>query len=81
MLLPLIEVVGWVLWEFIFAIIFYNTGSALIRLISLGNIQFPTIYPRAFKKAKPQLKNASICYMLGMVFYMSLAVFWLLIQI
>jgi hypothetical protein len=79
--MPLIEFVGWALWEFIFAIIFYNSGSVLIRLISIGKIQFPFIYPGSFKKAKPQISNASICYLVGMVFYLCLAVIWLIIKI
>lgn len=81
MALPLLELIGWALWEFIFAIIFYNSGSVLIRLISEGKLQFPLIYPGSFKKAKPQIRNASICYLVGMIFYLSLAVIWLLIKI
>ncbi|MDC1436717.1 hypothetical protein N8303_05645 [Gammaproteobacteria bacterium] len=75
--IPIIEFVGWALWEFFFAILFYNTGSAIIRLVSLGKVKFPLISPNAFKKEKPQIRNASSCYLVGMVLYMSLAVIWL----
>jgi hypothetical protein len=79
--IPLIEFVGWALWEFIFAIIFYNSGSVLIRILSLGKIKFPIISPLSFRKEKHQIKNASICYLVGMVFYMSFAVIWLAVKI
>ncbi len=77
--LPL-ELIGWALWKFTFAITFYNSGSVLIRLGSIGKIQFPLIYPGNYNNAKPQIKNASICYLAGMVFYLSLSVIWLLIK-
>lgn len=77
---PLIEVVGWALWEFIFAVIFYNSGAAIIRLATFGKKKLPIISPTAFRKEKPQLRNASICYLVGMVFYMSLAVIFIVVS-
>ena len=75
---PIIEIVGWVLWEFIFAVIFYNTGSAIIRLLSVGKVKYSIISPSTFRKEKPQLQNASLCYFVGMVFYMSLVIIFLI---
>jgi hypothetical protein len=77
---PIIEVVGWVLWEFIFAFIFYNSGSVFLRLLSFGKVKNPIISPSAFRKEKPQLQNASLCYLVGMVFYMSLVIIFIVIN-
>jgi hypothetical protein len=78
--MPLIEFIGLTLWEFTFAIIFYNSGSVLIRLVSLGKVNFPLIYPARFKTGKSKIKNAFLCYLVGIIFYMSLIVIWLLIK-
>ena len=78
--IPLIEVVGWALWEFLFAVIFYDTGAALLRLASFGKMKLPLISPRAFRKEKPQLRNAPLCYLVGMVFYMILAVIFIVVN-
>ena len=77
---PIIEIVGWALWEFLFAIIFYNTGAALLQLVSFGKVKHAIISPSVFRKEKPQLRNASICYLAGMVFYMSLAIIFIVVN-
>lgn len=79
MLLPLVEVIGWALWEFILAIIFFNTGSVLIRLISLNKVKYPLIPLGIFKLNKPHLENTFLCYFAGVIFYMCLAVILLII--
>ena len=77
---PIIEIVSWALWEFLFAIIFYNTGAALIQLVSFGKVKHPIISPSAFRKEKPLLRNASICYLMGIVFYMSLVIIYIAVN-
>ena len=72
----IIEAVGWVLWGFIF----YNSGSALLRLISFGKVKHPIIYPSAFRKEKTQLQNVSLCYLVGMIFYMGIAIIFIAIN-
>ena len=72
MALPVIELVGWALWEFVFALIFYNTGAALLRVLSLGRLKFPLIWSRSFNKEKLRPRNISFCYITGGVFYISL---------
>lgn len=77
---PLIEFAGWALWEFLFAVIFYNTGAAIIRLASFGKVKIPIIPPLAFRKEKPHLPSASLCYLVGMIFYMILVVIFIVVN-
>lgn len=66
MALPVIELLGYALGEFIFMILFYNTGALLIRIFTFGKITFPI---GGTGKEKPKLKYGLICGLSGFVFY------------
>ena len=66
MALPFIELLSYELGEFIFMILFYNTGALLIRIFTLGKITLPI---GDTGKEKPKLKYILICSLSGFAFY------------
>lgn len=72
MALPVVEIIGWALWEFVFAVIFYNTGALLIRIFSAWKVKYPYFWSRSFDKDKAGPKNVTRCYIAGALFYMSI---------
>lgn len=69
MALPVLEVLGYTLIEFIGVIIFYNTGAILIKIVTFGKKDFPLIWP-SFRKEKAKIKYGYACYLSGFAFYM-----------
>ena len=81
MALPVFELLGWAIWEFIFVIIFYNTGAILIRIFTFGKTKFPLFGLPGSRKEKPNFKHGLFCYIYGMAFYTILFIIISLINI
>ncbi len=70
MLSPVIEPLVYFIGEFIFFIIFYNTGVILIRIFTFGKTKFPIFGPGITKeKPMPKPKYGFVISLSGFIFY------------
>lgn len=64
------EIILWLLWELIFAFVFYVTGAVILRLVSFGRIKKPIFSLSEFKVlSKDPERSFAVVYLTGGCFY------------